>query len=59
MKCESCGNYLPSLDTCKFCHYEAKAEKYLKWNGASYRAKSIEISSDEMTLNIEWERVDE
>ena len=59
MKCESCENYIVSLDTCKFCHYEEKKDNsFLKWNGESYRAKSIEISSDGMTLNIEWERVE-
>ena len=58
MKCNTCDNWMSELDRCKFCHYEPLKHKFLKWDGESYRAKSIEISSDGMTLNIEWERVE-
>ena len=59
MRCKECENWLSELDRCKFCHFEPVRHKNLKWNGMTYRAKSIEISSDEMTLNIEWERIDD
>lgn len=59
MKCKSCENYIVSLDTCKFCHYEEKKDNpFLKWNGEKYRVISVEFSSNHNRIITEWERIE-